>query len=74
MIPIPFNLNSIYQSFSAELSKSLEKTLLKYYDYNSKVSITELRERAKKEKNNNLKFVADYIFEKVFKNYTIKQW
>lgn len=73
LIPIPFNLNSIYQSFSPEISKSLENILLKYYEYNSKVSITELREKAKQENNKELIFLADYIFEKVFKNYTIKQ-
>lgn len=74
LIPIPFNLNSIYQSFSLELAKKLEETLLKYYEYNSKVSIQELREKAKQEDNKDLNFLAWYIFEKVFKNYTIKQW
>ena len=74
MIPVPFNLNSIYQSFSPELAEKLEETLLKYYEYNSKVSITELREKASKENNKELSFLADYIFEKIFKNYTIKQW
>jgi len=74
MIPVPFNLNSIYKSFSPELAETLEETLLKYYEYNTKVSITELREKAKKENNKDLKFLAEYIFEKVFKNYTIKQW
>jgi len=74
MIPVPFNINSIYKSFSPELAEKLEETLLKYYEYNSKVSITELREKANKENNKELKFLADYIFEKVFKNYTIKQW
>jgi len=47
---------------------------LKYYKYNSKVSITELIEKAKKENNKELSLLAEYIFEKVFKNYTIKQW
>jgi len=47
---------------------------LKYYKYNSRVSITELKEKAEKEKNKELNLLAEYIFEKVFKNYTIKQW
>jgi len=73
LIPIPFNLNSIYKSFSLETAKKLENTLLTYYEYNTKVSITELREKAKQENNKELNFLADYIFEKIFKNYTIKQ-
>lgn len=74
LIPIPFNLNSIYKVFSQKLAEKLENILLSYYEYNSKVSITELRERAQKENNKELSFLAEYIFEKVFKNYTIKQW
>ena len=58
------------------MAKTLEETLLRYYEYNSKVSITELREKAERERESNkeLQFLADYIFEKVFKNYTVKQW
>lgn len=74
LVPVPFNLNSIYQSFSPELAESLEETLLKYYSFNSKISINELREKAHNENNKELSFIAEYIFEKVFKNYTIKQW
>jgi UDP-galactopyranose mutase len=33
-----------------------------------------LREKSKKENDKNLSFLTDYIFEKVFKNYTMKQW
>ncbi|EKD24797.1 MAG: hypothetical protein ACD_80C00151G0012 [uncultured bacterium (gcode 4)] len=74
LIPVPFNLNSIYLSFSPKLAKTIEEALLKYFEYWTKVSINELREKAKKEQNKELGFVAEYIFEKVFKNYTIKQW
>ena len=74
LIPIPFNLKSLYKSFSYKLAEKLEETLLKYYEYNSRVSIMELREKAKKENNKELSLLAEYIFEKVFKNYTIKQW
>lgn len=73
-VPIPFNLNSIYLSFSDWYAKELEKTLLKYFSYDSKVTIWELKKKSKSEKDKNLKFLADYIFEKVFKNYTMKQW
>ena len=69
-VPIPFNFNTIEQLFPPLLAKKLEEKLLNKYRYNSKVSILELR----KEKDKDLKFLADYIYEKVFKNYTAKQW
>ncbi len=74
LIPIPFNINSIYISFPKKLANKLEKTLLKYFPYNSKVTILELKKKSESEKDKNLSFLVDYIFEKVFKNYTIKQW
>ena len=33
-----------------------------------------MKKKSESEKDNNLLFLADYIFEKVFKNYTMKQW
>lgn len=72
-IPIPFNLNSVYISFPLLFAQELESTLLKYYPYNSKISVGELRKKAVEEKNIQLQFLSDYIFEKVFKNYTMKQ-
>jgi UDP-galactopyranose mutase len=69
-VPIPFNFNSIEQLFPRELAKRLEEKLLSRYNYGSKVPILEL----KKEEDKDLKFLADFIYEKVFKNYTAKQW
>lgn len=74
LIPVPFNFNSIEQSFPRNFASKLEETLLQYFPYGSKVSITDLRQRAVIEENEDLNFIAEYIFEKVFKNYTIKQW
>lgn len=74
LVPIPFNLNSLYWVFSQEYAKKLESTLLQFFNYNDKVTIQELRDKAQEENNEELQFIADYIFEKVFKNYTIKQW
>jgi len=72
--PIPFNLEALYTLISKEYAKEIEKSLLNYYSYNSRVSINELRKKAKETWDKNLSFIADYIFEKIFKNYTIKQW
>jgi len=74
LAPIPFNLESLYTLISKEYAKEIEKSLLKHYTYNSRVSINELREKAKETWDKNLEFIANYIFEKIFKNYTIKQW
>ena len=69
-VPIPFNLNTLYMVFPETLARRIEEKLLSRYSYNSKVPILELI----KESDNDLKFLAEYIYEKVFVNYTSKQW
>ncbi len=69
-IPIPFNFNTLYEVFPESKAKVLEEKLLKNYEYNSKVPILEL----KKSTDEDLAFLADYIYEKIFVNYTAKQW
>jgi len=69
-VPIPFNFNSIELLFPKPLAEKLINKLLEKYPYGSKVPILEL----KKENDKDLKFLADYVYEKVFKNYTAKQW
>ena len=69
-VPIPFNLNTLYMVFPEVLARRIEEKLLSRYAYNSKVPILEL----KKEKDEDLKFLANYIYEKIFLNYTAKQW
>jgi UDP-galactopyranose mutase len=69
-VPIPFNLNTLYMVFPEILARRIEEKLLNRYSYNSKVPILEL----KTEEDEDLKFLATYIYEKVFLNYTAKQW
>jgi len=69
-VPIPFNFNTLYEVFPNELAKRIEKKLLENYEYNSKIPILEL----KKSDDKDLKLLADFIYEKVFLNYTAKQW
>jgi len=69
-VPIPFNLNTLYEIFPKTLAEKLETKLLNKYHYNSKIPILELL----KEEDDDLKFLANFIYEKVFKNYTAKQW
>ena len=74
LVPIPFNFNSLYKCCPKGFAERLEELLLKYFKYNSKVTIWEIREKAEKENNEELSFLSNYIYEKIFKNYTMKQW
>lgn len=69
-VPIPFNLNTIYEIFPSTLASKLEEKLLANFKLNSKVPILDL----KKSTDKDLQFLADFVYEKVFVNYTSKQW
>jgi UDP-galactopyranose mutase len=69
-VPIPFNLNTLYEVFPQSKAKVLEDKLLETYGFNSKVPILEL----KKSTDKDLQFLADFVYEKIFVNYTAKQW
>ena len=69
-IPLPFNLNSIYEVFPQELAKRLEVKLIEKYGYGAKIPLLELL----KEEDQDLKFLANYAYKKIYKNYTMKQW
>jgi UDP-galactopyranose mutase len=69
-VPLPFNLNSIYEVFPQELAKKLEVKLIEKYGYGVKIPILEVL----KEEDQDLKFLSNYVYEKIYKNYTIKQW
>jgi UDP-galactopyranose mutase len=65
-VPVPFNLNSIYALFSPGYASKLADSLLDHYGFGSKVPILKLRQGASGE----LRFLADYVYEKVFYGYT----
>ena len=67
---IPFNFTTLYQIFPETLAKRLEEKLLKKFEYNKKVPILEFQ----KQNDEDLKFLAEYVYEKIFLNYTTKQW
>jgi len=69
-VPIPFNLNTLYELFPLKFAQKLEETLIQNFGYNQKVPILEL----KKIKDKDLKFLANFVYEKVFLHYTEKQW
>ena len=67
---IPFNLNTIYDVFPKSLATRLETKLLDNFKFNTKVPILEFQ----KQNDEDLKFLADYVYKKVFLDYTAKQW
>lgn len=67
---IPFNFNTLYDVFPSTLAQRLEEKLLKNFEYNKKVPILEFQ----KQNDEDLKFLANYVYEKVFLHYTTKQW
>lgn len=69
-IPVPFNLNSLYQLFSPIQAKRIESLLIDQYGYGAKVPILKLRE----ESDDRLNQLAEYIYKNIFLGYTIKQW
>ncbi len=69
-VPIPFNFNTLDKLFPLALSQKLQNKLLEKFKLNEKVPILEL----KKINDKDIQLLAQYIYEKVFLNYTIKQW
>ena len=69
-VPIPFNLNTLYQLFPLTLAQKLEITLLEQFTYGEKVPILRLMESG----NELLRDLAAYIYKYVYYGYTTKQW
>jgi UDP-galactopyranose mutase len=69
-IPLPFNFNSMDKLFELNKAKEFKKKLLLQYKENEKVPILNLLEN----KDEDLRYLAKFIYEKIFLNYTIKQW
>lgn len=69
-IPIPFNFNSLHISFPKEKAKKYEKKLINYFGKDKKVPILEL----KKVKDQDISSIANFIYKKIFLDYTVKQW
>lgn len=69
-VPIPFNLNTLHAVFPESLAIKIEQKLLDNFGLNVKVPILELRKKDDKD----LQFLAQYIYDKIFLEYTLKQW
>lgn len=69
-VPVPFNFNSIDLVYSKEKAQYLENLLIENYGLGVKVPILKLRET----KNEDLKELAEFIYQNVFLGYNLKQW
>ena len=69
-VPIPFNLHTLHALFPRSVAAKLEEKLLLKYRYGAKIPVLAL----KRENDDDLKFLAEFVYEKIFKNYTAKQW
>lgn len=70
LVPIPFNFNSLYELFPQKFAQRLEKKLISKYGFGVKIPILKLKE----ERDEEIHFLADYVYRNVFLNYTLKQW
>jgi len=69
-VPIPFNLNTLHEILPETTAKNLEIKLINKFGFNTKIPILKLI----KSKDEDLKLLGKIIYEKVFLNYTKKQW
>ncbi|HJT41873.1 MAG TPA: UDP-galactopyranose mutase [Rhizomicrobium sp.] len=70
LVPLPFNLDAIEMLFPAAQAQRYRDSLLRDYGKDSKTPIIKLRQSGDKD----IRSLADYIYDKIFLNYTRKQW
>jgi UDP-galactopyranose mutase len=70
LVPMPFNLTSLEVLFLKEQAASLAAKLVARYGEGGNVPISELR----KSEDAELASLGDFVFRKIYLNYTVKQW
>jgi UDP-galactopyranose mutase len=70
LVPIPFNFNTIKALFPEAYAHRLIEKLLEKYPFGARIPILEML----REDDKDLKFLADFVYQKMFVNYTAKQW
>lgn len=70
MLPIPFNLNTLFMVYGEKKGEILKEELIKTYGLNKQISILKLRE------SNLIDIcdIAEYVYKNIFLSYTMKQW
>ena len=69
-VSLPFTLKTLRELFSISMAERIENKLITKYGYGVKVPILDFQ----KSKDKDLNFIGKFVYENVFKNYTIKQW
>ena len=70
LVPIPFNLDSLSRLFDEQAARKAEHALIETYGHDSKVPILKLLDAS----DPTLREVANYVYERVYRGYTLKQW
>ena len=70
LLAVPFNLNSLKTAFDKDKSAYLEAKLIEKFGMEHSISVLDL----KKMSDPDFKELGDFIYEKIFLNYTVKQW
>lgn len=70
IIPIPFNLNTLMLVYGQEKGNVLKEKLVSEYGIGTRVPILEL----KNSQDEDIKAIAQYVYENIFLKYTMKQW
>lgn len=69
-VTIPFNLNSLRALFPKSMANHIEAVLVNEFGFGKRLNISELRQSGDKD----IQELADYIYNKIFKDYSLKQW
>ncbi len=70
LIPVPFNHQGLIHAFGEEEGERIYQKLVRLFGENTKIRLHEMRES----QDDDLKRVADYVYENIFLHYTLKQW
>lgn len=70
LLPVPFNLNTLYQVYDQKEAEELEELLIREYGERSRIPIMKLKENP----NAKINQIADYVYQNIFLYYTMKQW
>ena len=69
-IPIPFNFTSIDILFDYKTAIKIKNALIKEYEFGSRIPISKMIDHH----NQYIRYISEYIYNKIFYNYTKKQW
>lgn len=69
-VDLPLCLNTVEELFPEDFAKTLINKLIAKFGYNRQITLAEMFRNM----DEDMKFLADYFYENVFKPYTMKQW